>query len=52
MTDAIAGLTLFVSAAFATAFWIRTMPENDTDCDSEDCSGCPLSGNYPKEYYW
>ena len=51
MADAIAGLALFVSAVFATAFRIRTILENDGYCHIEDCGGCPLSGNCLEGYY-
>ncbi|MBO5521111.1 MAG: FeoB-associated Cys-rich membrane protein [Clostridia bacterium] len=50
MADAIAGLALFVFAAFAIISWIRTIPEKNSPCHS-DCSDCPYSGDCPEGYY-
>jgi len=51
MADAIASLDLFVFAALAAFFWIRLIPESDCYCHSDDCGGCPYSGDCPEGYY-
>ena len=51
MVETIANLALLAIAGAITAFWISALADSDGHCHSEDCEGCPYSGNCPEGYY-